>query len=139
MNTPTGEGVKILGAASLALFLAALAALPLIIRSLPRDIFISPIRTRDGRPLVRLVILVLRNGAGLLLLLMGFIMLFIPGQGILTMLSGLVLMRFPGKTFLVHRLLSYSPVQKGLNLIRRRVGRDPFLFPDRGKSPGDID
>ncbi|MBN2628887.1 MAG: hypothetical protein JXA95_19645 [Spirochaetales bacterium] len=131
--------MKIAGAASLVLFFSALAALPLIIRSLPRDIFISPGQGKERHPLVRLVMLVLRNITGSLLFLMGFIMLFIPGQGILTMLAGLVLMRFPGKTFLVHKLLSYSPVQKGLNLIRRRVGREPFLFPAQVNSEEDID
>ncbi len=129
----------IVGIVSLILFLGALLTLPLLIKSLPRDIFLRKTARRERHPVLHMVNLILRNLGGGLLLIMGFIMLFIPGQGLLTMLAGLILMRFPGKTWLTHRILGLPSVQRGLNLLRRRMGREAFLFPSSGGSKGNVD
>ncbi len=129
MNTDLPPLVLIVGILSFVLFLAALITMPWIIGSLPRDVFLRGKEKEQSHPVVSILILIARNVMGLLFFTMGFVMLFMPGQGLLTMLAGLVLMRFPGKTRLVHRILSLSIIQKGLNGLRRRMGKETFLFP----------
>ena len=127
--------VPYVGLISFFIFLAALLALPLIIASLPKDIFLGKKGKEPSHPVLCILFLLFRNITGAILFVMGFIMLFIPGQGLLTMLAGLVSMKFPGKTYLVHRLLSLSVLQAGLNGLRRKMGKELFLFP-REERPG---
>lgn len=118
-----------LGTASLIMFVSALLFLPTLIGRLPKDVFIRRRTSRAGHPLLRILGLIIKNGAGLIFLFMGFVMLFVPGQGLLTMVAGLSLMNFPGKTALIHRLLAIKKLQKGLNALRRRMNREDFIFP----------
>jgi hypothetical protein len=64
---------------------------------------------------------VLKNALGVVLLLGGIVMLFLPGQGLLTMFLGIVLMDFPGKFRLERYLISRGPVLKSINWIRRKA------------------
>jgi hypothetical protein len=57
-------------------------------------------------------------------------MLFIPGQGLLTMFLGLVLLDFPGKYKLQLYCLKVRPVRRSLNWIRRKYGKEAFIFPE---------
>lgn len=89
-----------LGIFSIGTFFLTILILPLIIISLPEDYFAREkpdgFITRQNRG-VRLTLLILKNMGGLILLIMGFLMLFVPGQGVLTILAGLSVMNFPGK------------------------------------------
>jgi hypothetical protein len=123
-----------IGVFSFLMFLSALVSLPPIISRLPVNFFLSHPDLRHRPPLLQILIVIIKNLLGLFLVLMGFIMLFIPGQGLLTILAGLILMNFPGKKYLIHRLLKIKSLQRGLNLIRRRKGREDFIFPEE---PGD--
>ena len=126
--------LALIGIGSLLLFVGTIIAMPLLIVSIPRDYFLHekavPFGFGKRHPAIRLCMLVLKNGTGMILLLTGFVMLFIPGQGLLTMFIGLMLMNFPGKRRLELRLVKYPQIQHGINWIRRRTGRDPLQLPE---------
>lgn len=80
------------------------------------------------RPRSRLLQL-LRNGAGLILLLLGVAMLLLPGQGLLTILAALSLMDFRGKRRLEARLMLHPRVFAAINRFRLRSGQPRLLSP----------
>jgi len=118
---------------SLLALVLTLAAVPWVVSRLPSDYFSRQQRTtlRSGArmPIVALVLVVLKNALGVLLVLLGFIMLFTPGQGLLTLLTGLLLMNFPGKYRLERWLVLRPGVLRGLNWLRQRGGHQPFEAP----------
>jgi hypothetical protein len=77
-----------------------------------------------------LVVQLVRTAFGLLFLILGFTMLFIPGQGLLTMLIGLMLIWFPGKYRLEKRIIRRPGVQKGINWLREKRGNLPLRISD---------
>lgn len=118
---------------SLLALVLTLAAVPAVVSRLPADYFSRPRRTtlraNAGMPLVALVLVPLKNALGLVLVLLGFIMLFTPGQGLLTLLAGLLLINFPGKYRLERWLVLRPGVLRGLNWLRRRGGQPPLEAP----------
>ncbi len=125
------------GSFSLLTFFGTLTALPFLLSALPEDYFL---RSPDSLSLaghrivpgIRLAVLLLKNLLGLIFLVMGFLMLFIPGQGLLTMLLGVTFLNFPGKRQLEIRLIRIPRIHRGVNWIRRRAGRPPVLLPPAG-------
>ena len=119
---------------SLLTLVATLAAIPWVVSRLPADYFSSPARTTwrlgAGVSIAGLVLATLKNALGVVLLLLGFIMLFIPGQGLLTLLAGLLLMNFPGKYRLERWLVLRPGVLRGLNWLRGRGGQPPLEAPE---------
>ena len=77
---------------------------------------------------VRIVAHFGKNVAGVVLVLLGFIMALpgVPGQGILTMIIGFTLVDFPGKLQLERRLVSRRFVHRKLDALRRRFHRPPL-------------
>ena len=125
---------------SVAGFILSLLLVARVIAVLPADYFTGHypagiIRSRYPAP-VRILIFALKNLVGLILLLAGVLMLFLPGQGLLTILIGLIVMDFPGKRALEKSLARRPAVMKALNLLRRRAGRPPFSRMETG-GPGD--
>ncbi|MFV0478404.1 MAG: PGPGW domain-containing protein [Parahaliea sp.] len=108
--------------------------LPWAVTQLPVDYFTGTRRQTmsdtSTHPALKLLLLILKNTLGLLLLILGFIMLFIPGQGLLTILAGLALMNFPGKYKLERALIKSPGVIKGINWIRERRGYPPMAAPE---------
>ena len=76
-----------------------------------------------------LAYIVLRNIAGIVMLLAGIAMLFLPGQGILTILLGIFLLSFPGKRRFLLALISRPGIQRSLNWIRTKRSKPPFIWP----------
>ena len=113
-------------AGSTVFVIAAAAAVPFVIIKLPEDYFVSE---KKESPLKRLhfplnyIILILKNIVGIVLVLYGIILLFIPGQGILTILAGLTLMNFPGKRKLIRNAAGKRVILEGINWIRRKAGK----------------
>ena len=124
------EGLLIaLGISSVVIFLGSVFIIPILIALLPRDYFV-----RVGKPIsqlnpVHIAARLIKNGIGVLFILAGFVMLFIPGQGILTILLGLSLIDFPGKRRLEHRILRAPRVQKMIQWCREKAGREPLEIP----------
>lgn len=110
-------------------FIGSLIAIPFILVRLPPHYFDErhP-RTwmENHHPVLRLTGLILKNMVGLVFLLAGFAMLFLPGQGILTMLIGVSLMDFPGKRRLERKLIGQPAVLKTINAVRAKFDHPPL-------------
>jgi Putative transmembrane protein (PGPGW) len=121
-------------AASVAMFLATPAVAGWLVVRLPTDYFTAKRRTptawwrrhRGLRPLV----LVVKNLAGIVLVVAGLVMLVTPGQGLLTIAVGLMLVDFPGKFRVERWLATRPPVWRSINWLRCRAGRQPLERPD---------
>jgi len=115
-------------------FVGSLIAIPMILVRLPADYFDT--RTprhwmKDHHPALRLMGLVAKNVMGIVFLLAGFAMLFLPGQGVLTMLIGISLMDFPGKRALEARMVGQPTLLGVINSMRQKFGKPPLtLAPD---------
>jgi H+/Cl- antiporter ClcA len=77
---------------------------------------------------IRVLGLVAKNLAGVILVLLGLIMAIpgVPGQGLLTALIGITLLHLPGKLRVERRLLRIAPLSRGINRLRARWGRPPL-------------
>jgi hypothetical protein len=86
---------------------------------------------KDHHPVLRLIGLIAKNAVGIVFLLAGFAMLFLPGQGILTMLIGISLVDFPGKRLLEAKIVGQATVLQALNAMRAKFDKPPLtIAPD---------
>jgi hypothetical protein len=115
-------------------FFASLILVPIIVVRIPADYFVYKKRhpTPPVRypPLLRIVVLIIKNVIGLILFCAGVIMIFFPGQGLFTMFIGMMMMNFPGKYKLERWIVDRGPVMKSINWLRRRAGHEPLLMHD---------
>ncbi len=122
-------------AASVLVFLASLAIVPMIIVRIPQDYFIPDKRKHvpwvAQHPAVRIVLVFAKNIAGGLFVVTGVAMLVLPGQGIVTILIGVMLLDFPGKFRLERWIVAHRAVWKTINWIRGRAGRPPLRMTSR--------
>src|SRR5262245_19135704 len=120
--------------ASVVGFVGTLIAIPLILVRLPPDYFDTRVPRhwmKDHHPILRVIGLVVKNAVGIVFLLAGFAMLFLPGQGILTMLVGISLMDFPGKQRLEAKLIGQPTVLSAINAMRNKFDKPPLIIaPD---------
>jgi len=121
-----------LAALSLVTFVVSLLLIPWLIGRLPKECFLRLAHPQEkpwqASPL-GLLRFVLRNILGSLLLVAGFLMLFLPGQGLLTLLIGLFLISFPGKRQLLLFIVRGEKTRTTLDWLRRKVGKPPFHWP----------
>lgn len=122
-----------LAALSALSFVAGIIFMPYIVARIPVDYFSHHHRHRlttdKGNPVIRLIMVSLKNLLGALLLLAGIVMLLIPGQGLLTMLIGLMIMNYPGKYALERRMIRQPLIFRGVNAMREKRGQQPLLPP----------
>lgn len=78
--------------------------------------------------LVWLLAKLVKNAIGAGLVLIGFILIFLPGQGVLTILLGLLFLDFPGKRTLERRLVKTPSILHTLNWVRAKAGKPPLLI-----------
>lgn len=127
-RVPTELWVAV-SAGSLVLALASLALMPWLLVRLPANVLVLPPPSfREllrQRPLVVALVLA-RNLAGLVLLLLGLAMLFLPGQGLLTILAGLALVDLPGRRRLLIALLRRPSISRAVSRLRARAGQPPL-------------
>jgi hypothetical protein len=112
-------------------FVGSLIAIPMILVRLPADYFDT--RTprhwmKDHHPVLRLSGLIVKNIVGVVFLLAGFAMLFLPGQGVLTMLIGISLMDFPKKRELEAKMVGQPTVLGVINSMRQKFGKPPLTL-----------
>lgn len=121
-----------IGFVSLLLFIATLFFLPWLVAHIPADYFThkrrEPPQWKQLHPLLRYMILILKNIVGWLLLLAGLAMLLLPGQGWLTVLFGLILMDYPGKFRLERKIVSQPKLLRLINWLRTKQHQPPLLF-----------
>ena len=124
--------LTLLGLLSVVTFVGSLVAVPWLIGRMRADYFLTHwqvVQARHRRhPALALTVFLARNALGLLLVAAGLAMLFLPGQGLLTVLIGVCVMDFPGKRGLLQRLVRGPKVQGARNWIRRKRGKEPFVF-----------
>ncbi|QOJ19141.1 MAG: hypothetical protein HRU76_08195 [Phycisphaeraceae bacterium] len=122
-----------LGALSAVTFLGTLILVPWLLARLPADYFAAHrprSALRKSHPVIRMVLLVLKNLLGVVLLAAGLAMLVLPGQGLITMLLGLSLLNFPGKFALERAIVSRPSVRRAVDWIRRKANRPPLILDD---------
>ena len=128
------ELVQRIGNASLIMLIVTVVALPLIVRQLPLDYFVSenrePAWHERKHPAFWGFVTLCKNVLGLLLILAGIAMLVLPGQGTVTILVGLAITNFPAKYKLERRIASQPAVGATLNKIRELTGAPPLLLPN---------
>ena len=112
-------------------FIGSLIAIPLILVRLPADYFDT--RTprhwmKDHHPALRLLGLVVKNIIGVVFLLAGFAMLFLPGQGVLTMVIGVSLVDFPRKRELEAKMVSQPTLLGVINAMRHKFDKPPLTL-----------
>ncbi len=119
---------------SLVMFIGSLLSLPWLLSLIPVDYFKDPEPYKDHHefrhPVIRLMIIAIKNLLGWVLILAGIAMLVLPGQGLLTLVMGMLLISFPGKRAFERRLVSNPKVLKSINWFRKRRGRKPLLAPE---------
>ena len=122
--------LELLTLISMVTFLISIICIPLLVARLPRDYFQrAPLRGPGSSQRVTsgyLLLMILRNIVGMVLLLAGIAMLFLPGQGIITMVIGLIVMQVPFKRKLIFRMTRPHSVRHGLDWLRIRMKKEPF-------------
>jgi archaellum biogenesis protein FlaJ (TadC family) len=126
--------VTLLALFSVFTFIGTLIIVPWLVIRIPADYFSHVKREKtlfaQHHPLIRIILLVIKNTLGYIVILLGIALLILPGQGILTILAGLVLVDFPGKYKFERWLVSRKRVLKSINWLRRRAHKTP-LFIDQ--------
>lgn len=114
---------------SLVMFFGMLAAAPWLAIRLPRS-YLQSSSTSVRSSKVSPPVIVLRNAAGITLILAGLAMLVLPGQGLLTLFIGLMLTDLPGKRRLMRFLLRQPRVFETINRLREKAGKPPLDAPE---------
>ena len=120
-----------LTAASVIGFIGSLVAIPWILIRLPSDYFdmrVPRYWMKNHHPVLRIIGLVIKNIIGIVFLIAGFLMLFLPGQGVLTMLIGISFMDFPNKRKLEARIIGQPALLKAINAMRQRFNKLPLTL-----------
>ncbi|MCC5858563.1 MAG: hypothetical protein JJT90_10430 [Ectothiorhodospiraceae bacterium] len=117
---------------SVLMFLGTLVLVPLLVIRIPATYFAHRHREErviaHRRPVLWLVLELVKSAVGVVLILAGMLMLVLPGQGVLTILMGLTLLNFPGKFRLERWVVSRPAVYQSINWLRRRAGRHPLIL-----------
>lgn len=120
-----------LTAASIIGFTGSLIAIPWILIRLPSDYFDVRVPRhwmKDHHPVLRMTGLVIKNIIGIVFLIAGFLMLFLPGQGLLTMLIGISFMDFPNKRQLEARIVGQRTIFPAINAMRQKFNKPPLTL-----------
>ena len=127
-----GQLLQWLGALSVVTFFGSLLIVPWLILRMSSEYFIKHrlkvIERHQRHPVLAVIVFFLRNTIGAVLLFAGTAMLLLPGQGIITMLIGISVMDFPGKHRLIEKVIQNRNVQRSLNWIRRKGGKEDLVF-----------
>jgi len=125
--------IQRLGVASVLLFFLSLFILKYIIIKLPHDYFLNNLTNLQNSTKARknLFLRMFKNFSGLLLIISGIILLFMPGQGLLTIALGVCMIDFPWVQGVKRRFICSIPVRKTLNWVRFKKGLSEFKFPSK--------
>ena len=116
---------------SLVGFVGSLIAIPWILIRLPSDYFDIRVPRhwmKNHHPVLRLIGLIIKNAIGVVFLIAGFLMLFLPGQGLLTMLIGISFMDFPNKRRLEAKIIGQQTMFNAINAMRHRLNKPPLTL-----------
>jgi hypothetical protein len=121
-----------LGAFSVISFVGSVITIPILISRLPEDYFVDKTRHRlpwsEHHPVLRWMLLILKNLLGVLLILAGIVMIPLPGQGLLVILIGIMVTNFPGKFRVERYVVNLPAVRTSLNWIRAKADKPPLIL-----------
>ncbi|MCK9559314.1 MAG: hypothetical protein M0R44_02575 [Candidatus Marinimicrobia bacterium] len=127
-----GSWLKYASLISLITFVGTILLMPVLILLIPPDYFSNPGRRMrhfiKKRPLIGIIVLTTKNLIGIVFLLVGLVLLFIPGQGLLTILIGLIMVNFPGKYKIERRLVQKPGIIQAINSIRTKFKRSRLII-----------
>ena len=122
--------LKGLAFVSLGFFIRTPIAVPAVLVLMPGDFLVRKRRPLSSRPPLKRTVYILwhilKNLVGIVLMLLGFLLLFLPGQGLLTIFAGTMLADIPGKRALLRRLLGAGGIRSTVDKLRTRHGRKPL-------------
>jgi hypothetical protein len=132
VNVPIETYLLLSFALSVIASVGAAAVVMVVLVKLPPDYFVdSGIRQPlpNTHPLVRSIIVFLKNLLGSVLVALGLVMSVpgIPGPGIVTIVMGLMLLDFAEKRRWARWIISRPPILRAANRLRRKYGRPPFV------------
>jgi len=117
--------------------IASILLIPWIVTKIPPDYFAHPKRQknlwRNQPKTIRFIFIFLKNVLGVILLIGGIILLFVPGQGILTILIGLLIMDFPYKYKVEVRIIRHPFVLRSINRLRAKAKQPPLILLGKHK------
>lgn len=112
-------------------FLGTLILVPFLVVRIPEDYFSHSRRHQppwaNQHPVIRAILILLKNLVGIIFVLAGILMLVLPGQGLLTIVIGIIMIDFPGKYRMERWIISYQPILKSINWLRVRARRNPLI------------
>ena len=114
-------------------FIGSLVAIPWILIRLPSDYFdtrVPHLWMKDHHPVLRIIGLMIKNVIGVVFLMAGFLMLFLPGQGLLTMLIGISFIDFPNKRRLEARIVGQPTILNTINRMRHKFNKPPLTVSE---------
>jgi len=116
---------------SVIVFVGSLVALPFLVSAIPANYFATAKSPLSGatlrHPVIRLLLLGLKNLVGAVFLGAGLVMLVTPGQGVMCILIGLSFLNFPGKRRLELWIVRKPKVLSALNWMRSKTGKPALL------------
>lgn len=123
--------LNVIGLLSFLTFIGTLILIPILLVKIPSDYFVRPeiVSTSTSKlyRVFRYIFIIIKNIFGIVFMLSGFIMLFLPGQGVLTILIGLSLMNFTGKRNLERKIVQKQSMHSAINWIRAKAGKELLL------------
>ncbi|WP_223897583.1 PGPGW domain-containing protein [Sulfurovum sp. TSL1] len=112
--------------------IASILLIPWIVTKIPADYFTHPKRQKllwgDQPKIVRFIFILLKNIIGVMLVLGGIALLFLPGQGILTILIGLLIMDFPYKYKFEIWIIKHTFLLNSINKLRSKAKKRPLVI-----------
>ena len=117
-----------IGTLSIATFVGTLIIIPILIVRIPADYFKrkkqkpEPCYKNHYAPIC-FIGLVFKNLFGIIFVLAGVAMLFLPGQGFITILIGIMMLNFPGKLAMERRIVQQPTALRAINWIRAKANR----------------
>ncbi|SFQ09814.1 Putative transmembrane protein (PGPGW) [Nitrosomonas cryotolerans] len=113
-------------------FIGSLIVIPLILIYISTDYFDTRVPRhwmKNHHLVLRIIGLMIKNIMGILFIVTGFIMIFLPGQGLLTILIGISLLNFPGKRVIEARIIREPRILRTINAIRYKFAKPPLILP----------
>jgi len=132
-----------IGILSMATFVGTLIIIPILAVRIPADYFKHEKQKPDHfyrrYSFIRILVLALKNLLGLIFIIAGLAMLFLPGQGFITILIGIMMLNFPGKFTLEQRIVQQPNVLRAVNWMRTKADRPVLEVPKLNRTKrGDI-
>ncbi len=110
------------------LFAGSVFLVPWAVVQIPADYFKQSARRPPlwchYPPALRLLMIVAKNIVGLLLVLVGVTLLFLPGPGMVTLVIGLLMLDVPGKFRFERWLLSHKFILQPVNWLRMKQHKE---------------